>query len=91
MKKLTITIWDSSAPLILEIEQNLQLAAREEGVALSVNVMSEIPLLNRQDMASRIPVLEIGDLLWTLRPHDTFTLDECRALFRRLSRSSAKD
>jgi len=30
-------------------------------------------------------------MLWTLRPHESFTLDECRALLRRLSRSAAKD
>ncbi len=91
MGKLSVTIWDSSAPRILEIEKNLQLAAKEQGIELTVSIMSEIPLLSRRDMLSRVPLLEIGGMLWTLRPHDIFTLEECRALFRRLSHTPAKD
>ena len=91
MEKLAVTIWDSSAARIIEIEKNLQLAAREQGMELSIAVMSEIPLLSRRNLLSRIPALEIDGMLWTLRPHESFTLDECRTLLRRLSRSAAKD
>ncbi len=88
MKKLLITIWDSSADRIIEVEKNLHLAAKLEGVEITVSIMSEIPLLGRNNMSSRIPVLEIENKQWTLRPHDIFTMEECRTLLHALTTHS---
>lgn len=84
MNKLPVTIWDSSAQRINEIERNLLLAASEAGLALELTVMSEIPLLGRKNLLSRIPALEIEGMLWTIRPFEAFTLEQCRSLLIRI-------
>lgn len=84
-KTLDITIWDSSAERLIEIDKNLTLAAREESISIKLSIMSEIPLLGRNNLLGRIPVLQIQNRQWTLRPREAFSVEECRALLRALS------
>lgn len=80
MKELDITIWDSSPNRIIEIDKNLNIAASYEALSLNITIMSEIPLLGRNNLQGRLPVLEIGGKRWSLRPGKAFTVKECRSL-----------
>lgn len=64
---LSIVIWDYDPERIAEIDRNLHLALRELNLRGTVSSLSEPPLMSREGLVGREPVLEIGDAYWSLR------------------------
>ena len=58
---LSIVIWDYDPERIAEIDRNLHLALRELNLRGTVSSLSEPPLMSREGLVGREPVLEIGD------------------------------
>ena len=58
---LSIVIWDYNPERIAEIDRNLHLALRELNLRGTVSSLSEPPLMSREGLVGREPVLEIGD------------------------------
>ena len=63
---LSIVIWDYDPERIAEIDRNLHLALRELNLRGTVSSLSEPPLMSREGLVGREPVLEIGDAYWSL-------------------------
>lgn len=80
---LDITIWDNNAERIVEIERNLTVALHRLGMRGTVRSMSEPPLLGREGLLNDVPVLEIGENYWKLRPNQVITEEQCLSLLRR--------
>jgi hypothetical protein len=77
---LQITIWDNDALRIAEIDRNLQSALSElkaKGLILS---NSESPLLARENLIDRVPVLEIAGNYWSKKTGKVFSKAECLSL-----------
>lgn len=81
---MDIVIWDNDAARINEISRNLLLAMRQLGLEGKVSSMSEPPLIGREGLLGKTPVLEIGGYYWSLRAGESVSLQECLNLFRRL-------
>ena len=79
-----ITIWDTNAERIAEIDRNLHLAMQELGIKGATRSISEPPLLARESLLDRVPVLEIAGRHWSLTPNTTITQKLCRELLRML-------
>ena len=77
---LKITIWDTDARRIAEIDRNLQAALFELKIQALVLSNSEPPLLARENLLGRIPVLEIAGNYWSKTPGKAFSRQECAAL-----------
>ena len=76
---LSIVIWDYDPERIAEIDRNLHLALRG-----TVSSLSEPPLMSREGLVGREPVLEIGDAYWSLRPGETISKEACLKLLSRI-------
>ena len=72
---LSIVIWDYDPERIAEIDRNLHQALRELNLRGTVSSLSEPPLMSREGLVGREPVLEIGDAYWSLRPGETISKD----------------
>ena len=88
---LSIVIWDYDPERIAEIDRNLHLALRElnnfQGGLTprgGVPSLSEPPLMSREGLVGREPVLEIGDAYWSLRPGETISKEACLKLLSRI-------
>lgn len=79
-----ISIWDNDAERIRIIEANLCNAMRSLGIRGVVKIISEPPLLSRENLLDRVPVLEIMDKYWSLSPQTVITEDQCRELLAAL-------
>ncbi|HJD96875.1 hypothetical protein [Mailhella massiliensis] len=75
-----ISIWDNDAGRIRAIEANLYRAMRTLGLKGVVKIISEPPLLSRENLLDRVPVLEIMDQYWSLTPQTIITEEQCRTL-----------
>lgn len=84
-QEISITLWEQSAERILEIDKNLHAAAQELGIRIHLSIMSETPLLGRNRLLDKIPVLEIDGMQWRIRPYQVFTKEECAALLNKLT------
>jgi len=80
---LSIVIWDYDPERIAEI-RNLHLALRELNLRGTVSSLSEPPLMSREGLVGREPVLEIGDVYWSLRPGKTISKEACLKLLSRI-------
>ena len=60
---LSIVIWDYDPERIAEIDRNLHLALRELNLRGTVSSLSEPPLMSREGLVGREPVLEIGETI----------------------------
>jgi len=49
-----------------------------------VSSLSEPPLMSREGLVGREPVLEIGDAYWSLRPGETISKEACLKLLSRI-------
>jgi hypothetical protein len=78
-----ITIWDDDGQRIATIDRNLHLALAELGMKAVVLSISEPPLLSRERLLGRTPMLEIGGRYWSLRPGETISTEDCRKLLAR--------
>lgn len=81
---LKITIWDNDVDRMAAIDQNLYLAMKELNLRGTVDRISEPPLLARENLLNRVPVLEIEDRYWSLKPGRTISQSECRQLLAQL-------
>ncbi len=81
---LSIVIWDYDPDRIAEIDRNLHLALRELNLRGTVSSLSEPPLMSREGLVGREPVLEIGDAYWSLRPGETISKEACLKLLSRI-------
>ena len=50
----------------------------------TVSSLSEPPLMSREGLVGREPVLEIGDAYWSLRPGETISKEACLKLLSRI-------
>ena len=81
---LSIVIWDYDPERIAEIDRNLHLALRELNLRDTVSSLSEPPLMSREGLVGREPVLEIGDTYWSLRPGESISKEACLKLLSRI-------
>ena len=79
-----ISLWDNDTERIRIIEANLYRAMRSLGLKGVVKIISEPPLLSRENLLDRVPVLEIMDKYWSLSPQTVITEDQCRELLATL-------
>lgn len=80
---LSIVIWDYDPERIAEIDRNLHQALRELNLRGTVSSLSEPPLMSREGLVGREPVLEIGDAYWS-RPGETISKEACLKLLSRI-------
>ncbi|MBP3731506.1 MAG: hypothetical protein J6I40_08570 [Mailhella sp.] len=77
---IEISIWDNDTERIRTIEGNLARAMRSLNLKGVVKIISEPPLISRENLLNRVPVLEIQDKYWSLKPQAVITEDQCRDL-----------
>ena len=73
---LSIVIWDYDPERIA--------ALHELNLRGTVSSLSEPPLMSREGLVGREPVLEIGDAYWSLRPGETISKEACLKLLSRI-------
>lgn len=81
-----ITIWDTHAGRIAEIERNLISAMKKAGVRVSVDSQSEPPMVSRMNLLHRVPTLEVDGMFWTLEPGQVISEESCVGLLTMLKR-----
>ena len=64
--------------------QSLRGILRELNLRGTVSSLSEPPLMSREGLVGREPVLEIGDAYWSLRPGETISKEACLKLLSRI-------
>jgi len=80
----TIIIWDDKSERARESEIAVSQALRELGLRISITVHSEAPLISRNQLWNRLPVLEIKGAHWSLQPGQAFTRQQLVKLFKKL-------
>ena len=90
MERDIITIWDNDIVRIRDIDRNLNLAMRELGIRRVIRVISEPPLLARENLLNRLPVLEIAGRYWSLKPGRTISQESCKGLLQMIEKESCK-
>lgn len=81
---MQIIIWDNEADRIAEIDKNLHLALKQLSVRAIVTINSEPPLIAREQLLERMPVIEIYGKYWSLKPGKAFSKKECISLLREI-------
>jgi hypothetical protein len=76
-----IIVWASDGEVIRACELAVYEALKELGLKAIVTVNSEPPLIARNQLWERLPVLEIRGLRWSLRPGQPFTAKQLTRLF----------
>ncbi len=79
-----ILIWESNVERIRACETAVYQALKELGLKARVIVNSEPPLISRNQLWERLPVLEIQGLRWSLRPGHAFTAEQLTRLFGKI-------
>jgi hypothetical protein len=77
-------LWEVNAETIRACERAAIEALRELGLKGRVIINSEPPLISRNGLWDRLPVLEIRGQYWSLTPGQPFTKEQLSRLFRRL-------
>jgi hypothetical protein len=77
---LKIIIWDNDQQRIAEIDSNLQAALNELNLKAVILSNSEPPLLARENLLSRLPLLEIAGRYWSMHPGVAFSKADCICL-----------
>jgi len=89
---LSITIWDNNAARMAEIDHNIHLVLRELKLKGIVNSISEPPLLARENLLNRVPVLEIEEKYWSLKANTVIGQTEIKNLLIKIvSFDSSRD
>jgi hypothetical protein len=78
-----IIIWESNGECIRACELAVYQAMKDLGMKAKVIINSEPPLISRNQLWDRLPVLEIGGLYWSLRPGQPFTVAQVTGLLRK--------
>jgi len=79
-----IILWESKGETIRACELAVHEALKELGLKAVVIVNSEPPLIGRNQLWGRLPVLEIRGLYWSLRPGCAFRVEDLKPLFTRI-------
>jgi hypothetical protein len=77
---LQIIICDNDRQRIAEIDTNLQTALNELKLKAVILTNSEPPSLARENLLSRLPVLEIAGRYWSMHPGVAFSKADCICL-----------
>ena len=87
----TIIIWDDKAARARECEIAASQALKELGLKIPILVNSEAPLISRNQLWNRLPVLEIKGDHWSLKPGQAFTKQQLVKLFGKLFTPNPKN
>jgi hypothetical protein len=79
-----IIIWEVRAETIRACERAVFEALRELGLKGTVIINSEPPLISRDALWERLPVLEIRGHYWSLIPGRAFSKEQLVRLFEKL-------
>lgn len=79
-----IILWESNGETIRACELAVYKALKELGLKATVTVNSEPPLIARNQLWGRLPVLEIQGLHWGLRPGCAFRAEDLKLLFSKI-------
>jgi thioredoxin 1 len=79
-----IILWESKGETILACQLAVYEALKELGLKAIVTVNSEPPLIGRNQLWGRLPVLEIRGLYWSLRPGCAFRVEDLKPLFSKI-------
>jgi len=79
-----IILWESNGEIIRACEAATYQALKALGLKAIVIVNSEPPLISRNQLWERLPVLEIRGLRWSLRPGQPFTAEQLTRLFAKI-------
>ena len=79
-----IILWESDCKTIRACEIALHEALKKLGLKAIVTINSEPPLIARNQLWGRLPVLEIQGLHLSLRPGCAFTVEELTRLFKKI-------
>ena len=82
MEILEIVLWECDYKIIRECEIALHEALKKIGLKAVVTVNCEPPLIARNQLWDRLPVLEINGLYFSLHPGRAFTVEELLRLFK---------
>lgn len=81
---LSIVIWDYDTARIAAIDRNLHLALKDLGVDARVTSLNEPPLMSREGLVGKEPVLEIDGKYWMWKPNEVIPKDACLTLLGNL-------
>lgn len=76
-----IILWESDAEIIKNCTLSIYKTLKILGLKAVMVVNSEPPLIGRERLWGRLPVIEIRGLHWSLRPGCAFTVEDLRPLF----------
>jgi thioredoxin 1 len=79
-----IILWESKAETIRASVLAVHEALKKLGLTAVVTVNSEPPLISRNQLWGRLPVLEIRGLHWSLRPGCAFRTEDLKPLFSKI-------
>jgi len=79
-----IILWECKCETIRDCERAVHEALKELGLKAVVTVNSEPPLIGRNQLWGRLPVLEIRGLYWSLRPGCAFRSEDLKPLFTKI-------
>ena len=79
-----IIIWESNVETIRACETAVHQALKELGLKARVTINSEPPLISRNQLWERLPVLELRDQRWSLHPGRAFTAEQLIRLFTKV-------
>lgn len=81
---IEISVYDNDIPRARAIENNLYKAMTSLGLKGTVKIISEPPLLSRENLLNKVPVLEILENYWCLKPQCEITEQQCSELLSHL-------
>lgn len=79
-----IILWETDGERIRACQLAVYQALKTLGLQAVVTVNSEPPLIARNQLWNRLPVLEIHGLHWSLCPGRAFTVEEVTRLFTKV-------
>lgn len=76
-----IILWESNIEIIRASKLAVYKALKELKIKAILIINSEPPLIGRNQLWDRLPVIEIRGLNWTLTPGRAFKVEDLRVLF----------
>ena len=79
-----IILWESDVNIINPSVDAIHRALKGLGIKATVIINSEPPLISRNQLWDRLPVIELRGLRWSLHPGMAFTETELTQLLRKI-------
>jgi len=79
-----IILWESDVNIINPSVDAIHKALKGLGIKATVIINSEPPLISRNQLWDRLPVIELRGLRWSLHPGTAFAETELTRLFRKI-------